>query len=65
MLMTGFGKFLKVFDGTEFRGDGLIVADTVGGVLAFLDTDGVDRHHPHHVYAQVADRVDAGCYGIQ
>ena len=65
VLVTDLCEVLEVVDGTKLRGDGLVVADAVGGVLAFLDTDGVDGHHPHHVDAKVADGIDTNCYGIQ
>ena len=65
VLMADIGEVLEVVDGAELGSDSLIVADAVWGVLSFLDTDGVYGHHPHDVHAQVSDRVDAGCDGIE
>ena len=65
MLMADLGEVLEIVDGAELRCDGLVVADAVGRVLALLDADGVDRHHPHHVDAQIADGVDARSNGVE
>ena len=65
VLMAYLSEILEVVDGAELRGNGFIVADAVGGVLALFDADGVDGHDPHDVDAQVADRVDAPGHGIE
>ena len=63
--MTGFRELLEVLNGAKLRGDGFIVADTIGRVLTFLNADGVDGHHPHHVHTQITDGVNTGSYCVQ
>ena len=57
------GQVLKVVDSTELGCDGFVVADAVRRVLTLLDTDGIDGHYPHNIYAETADRVDAVGHG--
>ena len=65
VLVAYFHQILELVDGAKLGGDGLVVADAVGRVLAFLDADGVDGHHPNHVRAQRLNRVDARSDGIE
>ena len=65
VLMADIDEVLEVVDGTKLRGDSLVITDTVRRILALLNTDGIDGHHPHHVDTQIADRVDACCHSIQ
>ena len=65
VFVADFGEVLEIVDGAELWRNSLIVADAVGGVLAFLDADGVDRHDPHDIDTQIADGVDAGSYCVE
>ena len=51
VLMAHLRQMLEIVDSAKLWGDGLVVADAIRRILAFLNAYRINGHHPHHVHA--------------
>ena len=60
-LFVGVGdEGLEVFQGAEFRIDGLVILDAIRALDGFLDPDLADGHEPYDIGTQVLDSIQPG-----
>ena len=59
VLVADADEVFEVVERAKFGCNRLVVADAIGRILAFLDADGIDGHHPHHIDTERLDTVDA------
>ena len=64
-IVPGGDEGLEVFQGAEFRIDGLVILDAIRALDGFLDPDLADGHEPYDIGTQVLDGIQPGVNGLE